>query len=153
MIVCPITSILTWYREDGDQEGRSAGGRRAHCTSGIVEHLHWVKSTQMGYVIFGSGLGSVRVTSAPHFFSYLKINLATTHPRAPVTRPILVPSWGHWGQPCPDKGTRCEDQSNLACYVIVGYSDTAVRAFLIYDINLITGTVSTSGALADITRK
>lgn len=49
-------SILTWYREDGDQENRPAGGRRMHCTPHGVEHLHWAKSVQMGYAIFDPGL-------------------------------------------------------------------------------------------------
>lgn len=56
-------SILTWYHDDGDQEGRRVGGRRTHCTPRDAEHLHWAKSAQMGYVIFDSGL----VLQAPFF--------------------------------------------------------------------------------------
>lgn len=48
--------ILTWYREDGDHEGRPVGGRLMYCTPHAAEHLHWAKSVQMGYAIFGSGL-------------------------------------------------------------------------------------------------
>lgn len=64
----PDSSILTWYREDGDQEDRPAGGRRVHCTPHAAEHLHWAKSVQMGYAIFDSG--SVATLSPfPAFYS------------------------------------------------------------------------------------
>ena len=61
--------ILTWYREDGDQEGRPVGGRLMYCTPRVAEHLHWAKSGQMGYAIFGSGS---MATSGPFFATFNK---------------------------------------------------------------------------------